>query len=85
MGIHSLVFPLTPQVLHLCLVHTNMNVKNALQERGAYLSINELLEPMKLMYQSLLATGDESVSQTSRLYPFNATPLLLLGTFICQL
>ena len=50
------------QVLHLCLVHTNMNVRTALMERNAYLDIKELYEPMKIMYDSLLATGDDSVS-----------------------
>ena len=62
-------FPLSPlpllpprQVLHLCLVHTNMNVRTALMERNAYLDIKELYEPMKIMYDSLLATGDDSVS-----------------------
>ena len=57
--------PLTPhtQVLHLCLVHTNMNVRSALIERGAYINIQELLEPMKLMYDSLIATGDNNVSK----------------------
>jgi len=58
--------PIPPQVLHLCLIHTNMNVRAALLERGAYVSIDELLTPMKLMYESLLHTGDESVSDLSR-------------------
>ena len=39
-----------------------MNVRTALMERNAYLDIKELYEPMKIMYDSLLATGDDSVS-----------------------
>jgi len=52
----------TREVLHQCLVHQGANVKASLEERRAYLDVEELAEPLLLMYESLHATGDESVA-----------------------
>ncbi len=49
-------------MLHQCLIHPNMSVREALEEAGAYLDIEDMARPLKLMYDSLLATGDESVA-----------------------
>eukprot|EP00955_Chlamydomonas_euryale_P085493 364100-Chlamydomonas_euryale.AAC.71 len=39
-----------------------MDMKAALRERSAYLDIEELYEPLKMMYDSLMETGDDSVA-----------------------
>ncbi len=39
-----------------------MSVRGALEEAGAYLDIEDMARPLKLMYDSLLSTGDESVA-----------------------
>lgn len=52
----------TRQVLHQCLVHPNMNIKATLNDNDAYMTVDELFEPLQKMYDSLIATGDESVA-----------------------
>lgn len=52
----------TRDVLHQCLINTKLNLKATLQERNGYLDIEELYAPLKLMYDSLLFTGDESAA-----------------------
>ncbi|PNW72303.1 hypothetical protein CHLRE_16g673852v5 [Chlamydomonas reinhardtii] len=52
----------TRQVLHQCLIHTHMSVRGALEEAGAYVDIEDMARPLKLMYDSLMSTGDESVA-----------------------
>ena len=43
-------------------MHPNLSVRAALAERGAYMDVEELFEPLNMMYDSLMATGDESVA-----------------------
>jgi len=52
----------TREVLHQCLIYPTMSVRTALKERAAYADVEELLEPLKLMYDSLMSTGDEAVA-----------------------
>ncbi|MEW5318243.1 MAG: hypothetical protein WDW38_009481 [Sanguina aurantia] len=52
----------TREVLHQCLIHPQMNVKAALEERGSYMDVEEMFKPLELMYTSLHATGDESTA-----------------------
>jgi len=54
----------TRQVLHQCLIHSASSVRGALEEAGAYLDDDEIAAPLKLMYTSLLKTGDESVANS---------------------
>jgi len=53
---------ITREVIHQCLIQPNMDMKAALRERSAYLDIEELYEPLKMMYDSLMETGDDSVA-----------------------
>lgn len=54
----------TREVLHHCLVHPNLNVLDTLeQDAQAYSDTHELLEPLVLMYNSLLETGDVFVAK----------------------
>ncbi|KAJ9513857.1 hypothetical protein QJQ45_020938 [Haematococcus lacustris] len=39
----------TREVLHACLVHPGANVKASLEERRAYINVEEIYEPLKLM------------------------------------
>lgn len=53
----------TREVLHQCLVQTHLNLREMLEnDHDAYYSNEELLHPLKLMYESLLSTGDDSVA-----------------------
>eukprot|EP00798_Chlamydomonas_sp_ICE-L_P009929 gene9929-7799_t len=52
----------TRETLHQCLVHTNLSVRQALEDNGAFVQVDELSKPLRLMYASLLSTGDESVA-----------------------
>ena len=49
-------------MLHQCLVHRNLNIRNALSERDGYVEVEQLYRPLKMMYDSLLLTGDESAA-----------------------
>lgn len=53
---------ITREVLQQCLVHRTANVRASLEERRAYVNVEEMYEPLVLMYESLLSTGDESVA-----------------------
>ncbi len=53
---------MTREVLQQCLVHRTASVRAALAERGAYVDVEEIYKPLKLMYDSLMNTGDESVA-----------------------
>ena len=54
----------TREVLHHCLVHPNLNVLDTLEhDPQAYSDTKELLEPLVLMYNSLLETGDVFVAK----------------------
>jgi phosphoenolpyruvate carboxylase len=53
---------MTRQVLHQCLVHPTANIKASLNDMGAYMTVEELFDPLQKMYDSLIATGDESVA-----------------------
>jgi phosphoenolpyruvate carboxylase len=52
----------TREVLHQCLVNPSLNVKQALEETESFLDVNDLFEPLKVMYDSLVSTGDESTA-----------------------
>jgi len=52
----------TREVLQQCLVHRGANVLASLEERNAYVDPEEISRPLKIMYESLHATGDESVA-----------------------
>lgn len=53
----------TRELLHHCLVHSSMNVKEVLEnDPGAYFIHDELLAPLKVMYSSLQETGDDSIA-----------------------
>ncbi|GFR48761.1 hypothetical protein Agub_g10581 [Astrephomene gubernaculifera] len=52
----------TRQVLHQCLIHPALSVRAALREAGAYEDAEDMARPLQLMYDSLVATGDESVA-----------------------
>lgn len=52
----------TRDILHQCLIHPQMGVRQALEDNDCFLNKSELFEPLKLMYESLLATGDTSVA-----------------------
>ena len=43
-------------------MNPNLNVKQALEETESFLDVNDLFEPLKVMYDSLVATGDESTA-----------------------
>jgi phosphoenolpyruvate carboxylase len=49
-------------VLHQCLVNPALSVKAALDEAGALTSSDELFAPLQLLYESLVATDDESTA-----------------------
>ena len=50
-------------MLHHALVHTNVNVREYLEnDPEAYYSKDELLEPLTLIYNSLLTCGDKYVA-----------------------
>lgn len=53
----------TRELLHHCLVHSSMNVREVLEnDPGAYYIQEELLAPLKVMYNSLQETGDDSIA-----------------------
>ncbi|CAK0740175.1 hypothetical protein CVIRNUC_001230 [Coccomyxa viridis] len=53
----------TREILHHCLVHPNLNVKEVLEnDAEAYYSKEELLEPLLVMYKSLIDTKDDSIA-----------------------
>ena len=50
-------------MLHHCLVHPHVNVKEYLENDGTvYTTKEELLAPLTLMYRSLLACGDTYIA-----------------------
>ncbi len=54
----------TREVLHHCLVHPNLNVLETLeQDPQAYSDVQQLQEPLVLMYNSLLETGDVYIAK----------------------
>lgn len=71
----------TRQVLHQCLVHPNMNIKASLNDNGAYMTVEEIFDPLRKMYDSLMATGDESVAN-SRLLDLIRQVRLLRKTLV---
>ncbi|KAK9814631.1 hypothetical protein WJX72_009042 [[Myrmecia] bisecta] len=53
----------TREVLHHCLVHPSVNVRDVLEvDPDAYYSEDELVDPLMLMYNSLIATADDSIA-----------------------
>ncbi|WIA14756.1 hypothetical protein OEZ85_003241 [Tetradesmus obliquus] len=52
----------TREVLHQCLINPQLSVRQALLDTDSYLDVQELFEPLHLMYTSLLSTGDESTA-----------------------
>ncbi len=51
------------EVLHHALVHPNVNVREYLEnDPEAYYSKDELLEPLTLIYNSLLDCGDKYIA-----------------------
>ncbi|GBF96435.1 phosphoenolpyruvate carboxylase [Raphidocelis subcapitata] len=57
----------TREVLHQCMVNPNLSVRAALAEADCFVDKKELFEPLKLMYDSLVATGDESTANAKLL------------------
>ena len=57
------LIPYCREVLHHALVHPNVNVREYLEnDPEAYYSKAELLEPLTLIYNSLLACGDTYIA-----------------------
>lgn len=52
----------TREVLHQCLVNPQLNLKQALEETDSFTHVEDLFDPLKLMYESLVSTGDESTA-----------------------
>ncbi|KAG1677399.1 hypothetical protein FOA52_010779 [Chlamydomonas sp. UWO 241] len=50
----------TREVLHQCLIMPTMSMTTVLTERNGYMDLEELYEPLRIMYDSLMETGDES-------------------------
>ena len=51
------------EVLHHCLVHPHVNVKEYLEnDPEAYTTKEEFLEPLTLIYRSLLDSGDTYIA-----------------------
>jgi hypothetical protein len=48
----------TREVLHQCMINPNISVRQALAESDCFVDKKELFEPLKLMYDSLIATGE---------------------------
>lgn len=54
----------TRDVLHQCLIDRRLNAKETLELRNGYLDVEELYYPLKLMYDSLLVSKDDSVANS---------------------
>ncbi|EIE27459.1 PEPCase 1 [Coccomyxa subellipsoidea C-169] len=53
----------TREILHHCLVHTNLNLKETLEnDPEAYYNKEEMVEPLLVMYNSLIETEDDSIA-----------------------
>lgn len=47
----------TREVLHACMVNPHLSVRQSLTEADCFIDKGELFTPLKLMYDSLVATG----------------------------
>jgi hypothetical protein len=48
----------TREVLHQCMINPALNVKAMLEDNDCFLDKAELFEPLKMMYDSLISTGE---------------------------
>jgi Phosphoenolpyruvate carboxylase len=74
----SLFAALCREVLHHCLVHPHVNVKEYLEnDPEAYTTKEEFLKPLTLIYHSLIDSGDTYIAHGRILDVIRQVPLCL--------